>query len=67
MKNEIKEYIENWGQTTEEICANLGYNIEDSDDLLMIDYFYDSLYDVWLPKSSSMYSKDEQEIADDLR
>ncbi len=66
MKNEIKEFIENWGQTTEEICANLGYDTEDSDDLLTIDYFYDSLYNVWLPKSNSMYSKDEQEIADKL-
>lgn len=41
--------------------------VEDSDDLLMVDYFWDALDEVWLPKHSSLYSKQEQKIADNLR
>ena len=63
---EVERFIADWGQTTEEICTNLGYDLEDSDDLLMIDYFYDSLEEVWLPKISSLYTKKEQKIADEL-
>jgi hypothetical protein len=65
--SEVEKFIEDWGQTTEEICTNLDYDLEDSDDLLMIDYFYDALSNVWLPKQSSLYSKREQKIADQLR
>ena len=62
----VEEFIENWGQTTEEICANLDYDLEDSDDLIMLDYYYDVLADVWYPKKSSLYTKKEQKIADNL-
>ena len=65
--NKVEKFIEDWGQTTEEICTNLGYDLEDSDDLLMVDYFYNSSSDVWIPKSSSLYSKAEQDIADKLK
>ena len=63
---EVEKFIADWGQTAEEICTNLGYDLEDSDDLLMVDYFYDSLEEVWLPKISSLYTKKEQKIADEL-
>ena len=65
--SKVEKFIAEWGQTTEEICANLGYDLEDSDDLLMVDYFYDNLEEVWLPKTSSLYTKKEQKIADELR
>jgi hypothetical protein len=65
--SEVGKFIEKWGQTTEEICTNLDYDLEDSDDLLMIDYFYDSLSNVWLPKQNSFYNKREQKIANQLR
>jgi hypothetical protein len=65
--SEVEKFVKDWGQTTEEICSCLGYDIEDSDDLLMVDYFYDVLDNLWLPKISSLYSKREQKIADDLR
>ena len=67
VKSKVEKFVEKWGQTTEEICTNLGYDLEDSDDLLMVDYFYDSLSNVWLPKTSSLYTKQEQKIADELR
>lgn len=66
-KSKVQEFVERWGQTTEEICSNLGYDAESSDDLLMVDYFYDVADNVWLPKVSSLYSKAEQKISDDLR
>lgn len=65
--SEVEKFVEEWGQTTEEICTNLGYDLEDSDDLLMVDYFYDNLSNVWIPKHSSLYTKQEQKIADQLR
>jgi hypothetical protein len=67
MKSQVEKFVEDWGQTQEEICSNLGYDIEESDDLLIIDYFYDVLDNVWLPKISSLYSKKEQKISDQLR
>ena len=65
--SKVEQFVKKWGQTTEEICTNLGYDLEDSDDLLMVDYFYDRLSNVWLPKISSLYTKQEQKIADQLR
>ena len=66
MKNtkNISEFIKNWGQTTEEICLCLGYDEETSDDLLMIDYFFND--NSWFPKSSSFYTKKYQKIANSL-
>jgi hypothetical protein len=67
MKTKTQQFIEDWGQTTEEVCANLGYDVEDSDDLLVLDYFWEGVSEMWLPKESSLYSKKEQKIADKLR
>ena len=67
MASKIEKFVEDWGQTHEEICSNLGYNTETSDDLLMLDYFFDALSEVWIPKISSLYTKEEQKIADELR
>ena len=60
-----QDFLNDWGQSTEEICANLGYDSETSDDLLIIDYFYYN--DLWIPKLSSLYSNEEQNFADLLR
>lgn len=60
-----KNFLDNWGQSTEEICTNLNYDSETSDDLLIIDYFYYN--DLWIPKLSSLYSNEEQNFADSLR
>ena len=61
----MKNFIKEWGQTHEEICSNLGYDENSADDLLIDDYFY--IKNVWIPKSSSLYSEKEQEIADKLQ
>ena len=65
--SKVEQFVKKWGQTTEEICTNLGYDLEDSDDLLMEDYFYDDISNVWLPITSSLYTEQEQKIADQLR
>lgn len=67
MKSKVQKFIDEWGQTDEEICLNLGYDFEESEDLLMVDYFYDFVSNVWLPKVSSLYTKQEQKIANDLK
>ena len=58
---------EDWGQTHEEICSDLGYDEEDSDDLLMDDYFWDQEDEKWYNKHSSTMTEEEEKIADFLR
>lgn len=67
MPSIVEKFIAKWGQSQEEICFCLGYEVNESDDLLMIDYFFDLLDNVWVPKTSSLYSKEEQKIANELR
>jgi hypothetical protein len=64
---EQEDFLDQWGQLTDEVCAELGYDEKDSDDLLMEDYFYYEPKKYWIPKSSSMYTPREQSIADYLR
>ena len=64
---ELEEFKSNWGQTHVEICANLDYDIEDADDLLVDDYFWLETERKWYPKCASTYSKREQAIADFLK
>lgn len=64
---EKEDFIDKWGQYTDEVCAELGYDEEDSDDLLMVDYFYHEESRKWIPKCASMYTPREQSIADYLR
>jgi hypothetical protein len=67
MASDVEKFIKKWGQTHEEICANLGYDSKTSDDLLVVDYFFDALDEVWIPKTNSLYTKEEQKIANELR
>ena len=64
---EQENFLDRWGQLTDEVCAELGYDEETSDDLLMIDYFYYEPKKYWIPKISIMYTPREQSIADYLR
>lgn len=66
-KKEIDTFVEEWGQSHSEICANLDYPKRGSDDLLMIDYFWYAPKKQWLPKFSSMYNEREEALADFLR
>jgi len=64
---EKEDFIDEWGQYTDEVCAELGYDPDTSDDLLMEDYFFHAESNKWIPKSSSLYTPREQSIADYLR
>lgn len=64
-KMETEKFLEKWGQSHEELCSNLDYDINDSDDLIMIDYFMYN--DVWIPINSSYYTNSEQKFANKLR
>lgn len=61
------DFIDKWGQYTDEVCAELGYDEEGSDDLLMVDFFYHEESRKWIPKCNSQYTPREQSIADYLR
>lgn len=63
----LEEWILDWGQTHVEICGNLGYEMEDSDELLMDDYFWVDMFQMWFPKNSSIYSEEDEKIANILR
>jgi len=64
---EKEDFIDEWGQYTDEVCAELGYDEKTSDDLLMVDYFFHAESKKWIPKISSLYSEREQAIADYLK
>ena len=66
MKQKIIQFKKAWGQSHKELCLNLGY-AEDAEDLLMSDYFWLESTSQWYPKSASLYSKEEQKIANQLR
>lgn len=64
---EQEDFLDQWGQLTDEVCAELGYDEKTSDDLLMVDYFYYEPKKYWIPKCSSLYTPREQSIADYLK
>lgn len=66
---EVSEFKKKWGQKHVEICGNLGYEFahNQSDELLMVDFFYIETEKKWYPKSASLYTEEEQLIADYLR
>ena len=65
---ELREFVNEWGQTHEEICANLNVpDSNDADDILMLDHFWLASENKWYPKAASLYTIRQQEIADHLR
>jgi len=67
IEKKIEKWKEDWGQTHEEICSNLGYDEQGSDDLLMGDYFWNQEDEKWYNKHSSTMTDEEEEITDFLR
>jgi len=69
IEEEINEFKNTWGQSRSEITANLDYpkSHSESDELLMVDYFWLDETKQWYPKCSSLYTDRLQEIADMLR
>lgn len=64
---EQEDFLDEWGQLTDEVCAALDYDEKTSDDLLMLDYFFYEPKKYWIPKASSFYTPREQSIANYLR
>ena len=63
---EIEKFKKDWGQTHEEICANLGVPTDGSDELLMDDYFWIPNDEIWCNKHATFFTEREEEIADFL-
>jgi len=65
---EIEDYIDEWGQTHDEICAELGYDDDGADEMILGDgYFWLERFQKWFPDCTSMYGKVDQIIADYLK
>jgi hypothetical protein len=64
LNKEISDFKENWGQSHEEICCCLGYDEEDSEDLLVEDYFWIESDEIWINRNASDFTEREKEIAD---
>src|ERR1035437_1055641 len=66
---EIAEFKENWVQSHSEVCNELGYSLKhsESDDLLMMDFFWIAKDKKWYNKEASMFTPREQAIADYLK
>ena len=63
LNKEISDFKENWGQSHVEICSNLEYDEDDSDDLLVDDYFWIESDKIWINRHASFFTEREQEIA----
>lgn len=67
-KKEIKRFRKEWGQSHEEICSCLGYDEDDSDDMIMgDDYFWYEEKQLWCNKGASGFEGKDQLIADYLQ
>jgi hypothetical protein len=64
---EIREFKKNWGQSHSELCSELGYSKRDSDDIIMLDFFWIEEDKKWYNKCASLFTEREQAIADYLR
>jgi hypothetical protein len=66
-ESEIKKFKKDWGQTHSEVCSELGYDEDSSDDLLIDDFFWSETDELWLNKEASGFTERETEIADYLQ
>jgi len=66
-EEEINEFKEKWGQTHSDLCSELGYSKKNSEDIIMIDFFWIDADKKWYNNESSCFTEREQEIADYLR
>lgn len=66
--DELAKFLDKWGQTHGEICSCLGYDEDDSDDLIMgDDYFWYEEKQLWCNKGASGFEGKDELIADYLR
>jgi len=67
-QKEIDQFTEDWGQSHEEICSCLDYDINDSDELIMDDgYFWYDKKELWINKQASGFQGKDQTISNYLR
>lgn len=67
LSQEDQNFIDTWGQSHQEICKDLNYDLDTSDDLIMIDYWWNDSNGKWYPKHTSMYSKEDISINERLK
>jgi len=62
---DVEKFTLDWGQSHSLICSELGYDPKTSDDLLVVDYFWMPIEEIWCPKIFN--DERTQLIADYLR
>jgi len=62
---DVESFTLEWGQSHDQLCYALGYDPETSDDLLVVDYFWMPVEEIWCPKIFN--DERVQMIADYLR
>ena len=65
--DELEQFFKDWGQTHSDICFELGYDEEGSDELLMDDYFWHEGKELWCNKSASGFGGKDELISNYLR
>lgn len=65
--DELAKFLDNWGQTHEEICSCLGYDEDSADDLLRDDYFWYEEKQLWCNKGASGFEGKDELISNYLR
>jgi hypothetical protein len=61
----MKDFLNEWGQTHDELCTNLELNPKTSDDIIMLDFFW--FQNLWIPKENSFYTKKELKIVEKIK
>lgn len=65
---EIEDFIDEWGQTHDEICAELGYDDDGANEMIIGDgYIWFERYQKWFPKSTSLYDQNDEKILNYLK
>ena len=65
---EIEDFVDEWGQTHDEICSELGYDDDGADEMILGDgYFWLERFQKWFPDCSSMYDELDQMIVEYLK
>jgi hypothetical protein len=61
----MKDFLNEWGQTHQELCDNLELDPKTSDDIIMLDFFW--FQNLWIPKENSLYTEKDLKIVEKIK
>lgn len=63
----LVEFFYKWGKDHQQICEELNLDSEEADKFLCKKYIWSDRVDLWVPKKSKFYTKNEEIIVDYLK